>query len=80
MINNKLVESIAYGIGKSNALAFYVGYKTYIVDTIGTLLEMKRIHRKRKKQEFKNEQIKKIYKLIKQGKATLEDCMEGMYL
>ena len=41
---------------------------------------MKRIPRKRKKQEFKNEQIKKIYKLIKRGKATLEDCMKGMYL
>lgn len=80
MINNKLVESIACGIGKSSALAFYVGYKIYIVDTIGTLLKMKRIPRKRKKQVFKNQQIKKIYKLIKQGKATLEDCMEGMYL
>lgn len=80
MINNKLVESIAYGTGKSSTLVFHVVYKTYIVDTIGTLLKMKRIPRKRKKQEFKNEQIKKIYKLIKQGKATLEDCMEGMYL
>lgn len=80
MINNKLVESIAWGIGKSSTLAFYVGYKIYIVDTIDTLLKMKRIPRKLKKQKFKNEQIKKIYKLIKQGKATLEDCMEGMYL
>ena len=80
MINNKLVESIAWGIGKSSTLAFYVGYKIYIVDTIDTLLKMKRIPRKLKKQKFKNEQIKKIYKLIKQGKATLEDCTEGMYL